>query len=184
MNRSHPCSKEEASDNRSTLKRLLNDRIVLLDGAIGTMIQALNLEEQDFRGDILKNHTCDVKGNYDILNITKPGVIRDIHRAYLTSGADIIQTNTFNSTTISQADYFTEDLVYELNLEGAKLASQVIEDEKKHQPDRAMFVAGVLGPTNRTTSISPDVNDPGFRNIGFDELAAAYAQFTGWIYNQ
>ena len=179
MNRLHPYSKEEASDNRSTLKRLLNDRIVLLDGATGTMIQALNLNEQDFRGDILKNHTCDVKGNYDILNITKPGVIRDIHRAYLSSGADIIQTNTFNSTIISQADYFTEDFVYELNFEGAKLASQVIEDEKKQQPDRAMFVAGVLGPTNRTTSISPDVNDPGFRNIGFDELAAAYAQSTG-----
>ncbi|SVA84593.1 uncharacterized protein METZ01_LOCUS137447, partial [marine metagenome] len=179
MNRSHHYSKEEVSDSRSTLKRLLNDRIVLLDGATGTMIQALNLDEQDFRGDILKNHTCDVKGNYDILNITKPGVIRDIHRAYLKSGADIIETNTFNSTTISQADYFTEDFVYELNFEGAKLASQVIEDEKKQQPDRAMFVAGVLGPTNRTTSISPDVNDPGFRNIGFDELAAAYAQSTG-----
>jgi 5-methyltetrahydrofolate--homocysteine methyltransferase len=179
MNRSHDYSKEEVSDNQSTLKRLLNDRIVLLDGATGTMIQALNLDEQDFRGDILKNHTCHVKGNYDILNLTKPGVIRDIHRAYLKSGADIIETNTFNSTTISQADYLTEDLVYELNLEGAKLASQVIEDEKKQQPDRAMFVAGVLGPTNRTTSISPDVNDPGFRNIGFDELAAAYAQSTG-----
>ncbi|MDC0190785.1 methionine synthase [Rhodospirillales bacterium] len=179
MNKSHHYRKEEVSDRRSTLKRLLNDRIVLLDGATGTMIQALNLDEQDFRGDILKNHTCDVKGNYDILNITKPGVIRDIHRAYLKSGADIIETNTFNSTTISQADYFTEDLVYELNLEGAKIASQVIEDQKKQQPDRAMFVAGVLGPTNRTTSLSPDVNDPGFRNIGFDELAAAYAQSTG-----
>ena len=179
MNRSHHFNNEEVSDSRSTLKRLLNDRIVLLDGAIGTMIQALNLDEQDFRGDILKNHTCDVKGNYDILNITNPGVIRDIHRAYLKSGADIIETNTFNSTTISQADYLTENLVYELNLEGAKIASQVIEDQKKQQPDRAMFVAGVLGPTNRTTSISPDVNDPGFRNIGFDELAAAYAQSTG-----
>ena len=118
MNRSHHNGREEVSDNRFTLKRLLNDRIVLLDGATGTMMQALNLEEQDFRGDILKNHTCDVKGNYDILNITKPDVIRDIHRAYLTSGADIIQTNTFNSTIISQADYFRKILFMNSNSGG------------------------------------------------------------------
>ena len=161
------------------LKSLLDDRIVILDGATGTMIQSLNFGEEHFRGELLKNHSCDLKGNNDILNLTQPDAIREIHRAYLLSGADIIETNTFNSTSISQSDYQTEHLVYDLNFQGAKLAAQVIEEVNNHEPDRAMFIAGVLGPTNRTTSISPDVNDPGFRNIEFEELVAAYAEAAG-----
>ena len=169
----------ETSNSYLNLKSLLDDRIVILDGATGTMIQSLNFGEKDFRGKILNEHSSDLKGNNDILNLTQPDAIRDIHKAYLLSGADIIETNTFNATSISQSDYQTEHLVYDINFQGAKLASQVIDEVKKQEPDRQMFVAGVLGPTNRTASISPDVNDPGFRNIQFEELVTAYSEAAG-----
>ena len=160
-------------DCRSELERLLAERILVLDGAMGTMIQARKLEEPDFRGARFASHPRDLKGNNDLLTLTRPDVIRDIHRAYLEAGADIIETNTFNSTSISQADYGLEALAYELNLEGARIAK--LETDAARQADgRRRFVAGILGPTNRTASISPKVEDPGFRNVSFDELHAAY----------
>ena len=151
---------------------LLKQRILLLDGAMGTMIQSYRLQESDFRGERFADHGCDLKGNNDLLSLTQPDIIRDIHAAFLDAGADIITTNTFNSTAIAMADYELQDQVYELNRTGAGLARGVAEE--KSTPDKPRFVAGVLGPTNRTASISPDVNKPGFRNITFAELAEAY----------
>ena len=165
-------------DCRTTLERLLSERILLLDGAMGTMIQARSLGEQDFRGARFASHACDLKGNNDLLTFTRPDVIADIHRAYLEAGADILETNTFNSTSISQADYGTEQLAYELNREGARLAKAVAVEVGARTPDKPRFVAGVLGPTNRTASMSPEVNDPGFRNITFDDLCLAYGDAT------
>ncbi|MSO54234.1 MAG: methionine synthase [Rhodospirillales bacterium] len=156
------------------LKRLLTDRIVLLDGAMGTMIQTHRLEEADFRARRFADHKRDLKGNNDLLTLTQPGIIRDIHDGFLASGADIIETNTFNSTSVSQADYGMESLVYELNREGARLARAAVDARMAVEPDRPRFVAGAIGPTNRTASMSPDVNDPGFRNIAYDELVRAY----------
>ena len=161
---------------RAALKTLLSSHIAVLDGATGTMIQSLRLGEEDYRGDILKDHTQDLKGNNDILTLTKPEAILDIHRAYLAAGADIIETNTFNATSISQSDYGTAHLVRELNVAGSKLARQAVQEANAENPGKARFVAGVLGPTNRTASISPDVNDPGYRNTGFDELSASYRE--------
>src|SRR5579863_7910161 len=158
------------------LKRLLAERILLLDGAMGTMIQTHSLGEQDFRGTRFAAHQRDLKGNNDLLTLTRPDIIAGIHRAYLEAGADILETNTFNSTSISQADYGTEALVYELNLEAARLAKKIAMEMSAHTPDQPRFVAGVLGPTNRTASMSPDVNDPGFRSVSFDDLHAAYAE--------
>ncbi|HEX2668772.1 MAG TPA: methionine synthase [Gammaproteobacteria bacterium] len=161
-------------DCRSELERLLKERLLVLDGAMGTMIQAHPLEEADFRGERFKGHPKPLKGNNDLLTLTRPDIIAGIHRAYLEAGADILETNTFNSTAISQADYGTEALAYELNREGARLAKQETAAIGKRDGQRR-FVAGILGPTNRTASMSPDVNDPGFRNVSFDELKAAYA---------
>ncbi|HEY1991005.1 MAG TPA: homocysteine S-methyltransferase family protein, partial [Gammaproteobacteria bacterium] len=156
-------------DHRTELERLLAERILVLDGAMGTMIQERKLEEADFRGERFKSHPKDLKGNNDLLTLTRPDVIREIHRAYLEAGADIVETNTFNSTSISQADYGMEALAYELNREGARIAK--LETAAVQQADgRRRFVAGVLGPTNRTASISPKVEDPGFRNVNFDDL--------------
>ncbi len=163
-------------DCLARLERLLAKRILLLDGAMGTMIQARGLEEPDFRGTRFAEHGRDLKGNNDLLTLTRPDVIADIHRAYLEAGADILETNTFNSTSISQADYGTEALVYELNLEAAKLAKQLAMEASARTPDQPRFVAGVLGPTNRTASMSPDVNDPGFRSVSFDDLHATYTE--------
>ena len=154
------------------LRSLLKQRILLLDGAMGTMIQSYRLQESDFRGERFADHGCDLKGNNDLLSLTQPDIIRDIHAAFLDAGADIIATNTFNSTAIAMADYELQDQVYELNRTGAGLARGIAEE--KSTPDKPRFVAGVLGPTNRTASISPDVNKPGFRNITFAELAEAY----------
>jgi len=162
-------------DTRSELERLLSERVLVLDGAMGTMIQSYKLEEQDFRGERFRTHPKDLKGNNDLLTLTRPDVIAAIHRAYLDAGADILETNTFNSTAISQADYGTEALAYELNLEGARLARREA-DAVQQAGDGRRFVAGILGPTNRTASISPKVEDPGFRNVSFDELKAAYAE--------
>lgn len=155
------------------LRAAARDRILVLDGAMGTMIQRLRLSEEDFRGGRFAGWNRDLKGNNDLLNITRPQAIRDIHVEYLRAGADIVETNTFSSTTIAQADYGMEALAYELNHEGAKLA-RAAADEVAREDGRPRFVAGALGPTNRTASISPDVNDPGYRAVTFDDLRAAY----------
>jgi 5-methyltetrahydrofolate--homocysteine methyltransferase len=158
------------------LRTLLDEKILILDGGMGTLIQSYKLEEKDFRGERFENHPCDVKGNNDLLSLTQPDIIRDIHRAYFEAGADIVETNTFNGTSIAMADYQMEDLVYELNKVSAELAKEVANEFTAKNPDKPRFVTGVLGPTNRTASISPDVNNPGFRNVSFDELVVAYTE--------
>jgi 5-methyltetrahydrofolate--homocysteine methyltransferase len=162
-----------AIDRTVELEDLLKERILVLDGAMGTMIQDHRLDEAGYRGKRFGDWQRDLKGNNDLLNLTQPTIIRDIHAAYFAAGADIVETNTFNSTSISQADYGMEGLVRELNLAGARLAREAA-DESAKRSGRPRFVAGVLGPTNRTASISPDVNDPGFRNVTYDGLVAAY----------
>ena len=158
------------------LHRAMEKRILLLDCAMGTMIQSYGLTEAEYRGERFADWSSDVKGNNDLLNLTQPKIIQDIHRANLEVGVDIIETNTFNATSISQADYNMEELVHELNRQGARLAREVADEFSAAEPDKPRFVAGVLGPTNRTASISPDVNDPGFRNITFDQLVETYAE--------
>ena len=158
------------------LKQALENRILILDGAMGTMIQKYKLTEADFRGEKFKESAVDLRGNNDLLTLTQPLLISAIHEKYLAAGADIIETNTFSSTTIAQADYDLQSIAYELNFVGAKLAR--LAADKYSMPEKPRFVAGVLGPTNRTASISPDVNDPGFRNVTFMELVDAYAQAT------
>ena len=160
----------------SDIKALLAERILILDGAMGTMIQRHGLDEADYRGERFADWPSELKGNNDLLSLTRPDIIRDIHRAYLEAGADIVETNTFNSTAISQADYGMEDLVYELNFASARLAREACDAVAT--TDRPRFVAGVLGPTNRTASLSPDVNNPGFRNVTFDELRETYLEAT------
>ena len=164
------------AERLALLEPLLARRILLLDGAMGTMIQAYHLEERDYRGDRFADWPRELRGNSDLLSITRPDVIRAIHAAYLEAGADLIETNSFTSTATAQADYGLSDLVYELNHASAALARGVADDYEARDPESPRYVAGVLGPTNRTASLSPDVNDPGFRNIGFDELVAAYAE--------
>jgi len=158
--------------------KILAERILFLDGAMGTMIQRHKLDEADYRGKRFSDWPSDLKGNNDLLVLTQPDIIREIHAAYLAVGADIIETNTFNATRVAMADYGMEDLVPEINHTAAQLAREVADTATASDPDKPRFVAGVLGPTNRTASISPDVNDPGFRNIGFDELVAAYVEST------
>ncbi|MGE0652828.1 MAG: homocysteine S-methyltransferase family protein, partial [Alphaproteobacteria bacterium] len=159
-----------------SLERLLAERILVLDGAMGTMIQAHRLGESDFRGTRFAQSSRELKGNNDLLTLTQPDVIREIHDSFLAAGADILETNTFNSTTISQADYGMEAVVRELNETGARLAREVADAWTRKTPDRPRFVAGVLGPTNRTASMSPDVSDAGFRNVTFDELVAVFTE--------
>lgn len=152
-------------DPASTLlNRALTERILLLDSAMGTMIQQTPLEEADFRGERFADHPCDLKGNNDLLVLTRPDIIKAIHVANLEAGADIIETNTFSSTSIAQADYRLEPLAYELNVTAARLAREACDGFRETTPDWPRFVAGALGPTNRTASISPDVNNPGYRN--------------------
>ena len=170
------------------LTEALARRILVLDGAMGTMLQSYKLDETGYRGarfaegrDAHAGHAhhgpgCDLKGNNDLLTLTQPDIIRAVHRAYLDAGADLIETNTFNATAISQADYHLEHLVYELNREGARLARACCAEVEAAMPGQPRFAVGVLGPTSRTASISPDVNNPGFRNVSFAELAAAYAE--------
>jgi 5-methyltetrahydrofolate--homocysteine methyltransferase len=158
----------------AALDRALAARILILDGAMGTMIQRHKLTEADFRGDRFKDHPKDLQGNNDLLILTRPDVIRQIHGQYLEAGADIIETNTFSSTTIAQADYLLEHVAYELNVEGARIAKAVAAEWTANTPDRPRFVAGSIGPTNRTLSISPEVNNPAFRAMTFDELRLAY----------
>ena len=156
------------------LEKLLETRILMLDGAMGTMIQRYRLSEADYRGERFADHPGELRGNNDLLVLTQPKIVRDIHAAYLEAGADILETNTFNSTAIALADYRLQDLAYELTREGARLAREAADAAERRDPTRPRYVAGVLGPTNRTASISPDVNDPGYRNVTFDELVAAY----------
>ena len=160
------------------LKRLIASRILVLDGAMGTMIQDHDLDEEGFRGARFADHPCSQKGNNDLLSLSQPQIIRDVHAAYLDAGADIIETNTFNSTTIAMADYMMEDMVREMNRTSALLAREAAAEATDRDPSRPRFVAGVQGPTNRTASISPDVNDPGFRNVRFDSLVEAYTEST------
>ena len=163
-------------DTRATLEQILSERIMILDGAMGTEIQARALEEADFRGERFVDHPHPLKGNNDVLSLTRPDVIEDIHRAFFEAGADIVETNTFSSTSIAQADYALESAVHDVNLESARIARRVADELTVKDPSRPRFVAGAMGPTNRTLSLSPDVNDPGFRAVTFDEVHAAYSE--------
>jgi 5-methyltetrahydrofolate--homocysteine methyltransferase len=165
-------------NNLTTLIESLKQRILILDGAMGTMIQKHKFEEEDYRGERFKDWHVLVKGNNDLLSLTQPHVIADIHRQYLEAGADIVETNTFNSTTISMEDYEMASLSREINVESARLARQVCDEFTAKDPSKPRYVAGVLGPTSKTCSISPDVNDPGYRNITFDQLVEAYVEST------
>ena len=168
----------DRSARLQALQNALKERILILDGGMGTMIQSYRLEEHDYRGTRFADWPSDVKGNNDLLLLSRPDVIAAIEKAYLDAGADILETNTFNATQISQADYGMESLVYELNVEGARIARQVADAKTLETPHKPRFVAGVLGPTSRTCSISPDVNDPGYRNVTFDELVTNYIEAT------
>ena len=176
----------------ASLQAALRQRILIIDGGMGTMLQGHQLDEEGFRGERFAdghdNHhahdhpgSCDLKGNNDLLTLTKPDIIRGVHEAYLQAGADLVETNTFNSTRISQADYHLEHLAYELNREGAKLARAACDAYTAKNPAKPRFVIGVLGPTSRTASLSPDVNDPGFRNVTFEELVANYTESTNGL---
>ncbi|PQJ88244.1 methionine synthase [Aliivibrio sifiae] len=166
------------SNKKTQIEKQLLERILLIDGGMGTMIQEYKFEEQDYRGERFSDWHCDLKGNNDLLVLSRPQIIRDIHSAYLEAGADILETNTFNSTTIAMADYDMESLSEEMNFEAARLAREVADEWTLKTPHKPRYVAGVLGPTNRTCSISPDVNDPGYRNVSFDELVEAYSEST------
>ena len=168
--------KKSASFSR--LEEQMQKRILILDGAMGTMIQAYKFEEQDYRGEQFADWHSDVKGNNDMLVLTQPEVIKAIHSEYLEAGADILETNTFNATTIAMADYDMESYSASINFEAAKIAREAADEFTAKNPDKPRFVAGVLGPTNRTCSISPDVNDPAFRNVTFDQLKDAYIEST------
>ncbi|MEM9022861.1 MAG: homocysteine S-methyltransferase family protein [Bacteroidota bacterium] len=157
------------------IRDILKERILVLDGAMGTMIQRHKLEEEDFRGEDFKDHDHPLKGNNDLLSITRPDIIKEIHAAYYAAGADIAETNTFSGTSIAQADYGLETIVYRLNYESARIAREVAEEFTAREPHKPRFVAGSIGPTNRTASLSPDVNDPGYRAVTFDQLVEAYA---------
>ncbi len=158
------------------IKEILKERILIIDGAMGTMIQRHKLEEEDYRGERFKDWHTDVKGNNDLLSITQPQIIEGIHELYLEAGADIIETNTFSSTTIAQADYDMQALAYELNVASAKCARHAADKYTALNPAKPRFVAGAIGPLNKTLSLSPDVNNPGFRAVTFDEVAAAYTE--------
>lgn len=158
------------------IQDILKKRIMVLDGAMGTMIQRYKLEEKDFRGEILKDHPYPLKGNNDLLSVTRPDIIKEIHRQYFEAGADIAETNTFGSTWVAQADYHLESMVYKINYEAAKIAKEVAEEFTKKDPGKPRFVAGSMGPTTKLASMSPDVNNPGYRAISFDELVNAFKE--------
>ena len=162
--------------NTAALYKALNERILVLDGAMGTMLQRYKFSEEDYRGERFKDWEYSLKGNNDLLSLTQPQAIEEVHRKYLEADADIIETNTFSGTTIAMADYHMEELVYELNYESAKIARKICDEFTNLNPDKPRFVAGSMGPTNKTASLSPDVNDPGYRAITFDELRIAYKQ--------
>lgn len=158
----------------SKLEEILSERILVLDGAMGTMLQEYKFTEEDFRGERFAHWPVSLKGNNDLLSLTQPKAIADIHRKYFQAGADIVETNTFSGTSIAMADYRMEELIYELNYSSAKIARQVAEELSLANPDKPRFVAGAMGPTNKTASMSPDVNDPGYRAISFEQLRQAY----------
>ena len=160
----------------SDLRNILKERILILDGAMGTMIQQEKLQEEDFKGDIFQNHSCELKGNNDLLSLTRPEVIKNIHKSYYSAGSDLVETNTFSATSIAMADYQLEDIVHDLNVASAKLAREAADEAMAKDPSRPRFVAGAIGPTNRTASLSPDVNDPSLRNVTFDQLVETYHQ--------
>lgn len=156
------------------IEDILQERILVLDGAMGTMLQQYNFTESDFRGDRFREWTHPLQGNNDLLSLTQPAAIAEIHRKYFAAGADIVETNTFSSTSVAMADYHMQELVYELNYESARIAKEVAEEFTREEPHKPRFVAGSMGPTNKTASMSPDVNDPGFRAISFEALRKAY----------
>ncbi|WP_209405653.1 homocysteine S-methyltransferase family protein [Pseudozobellia sp. WGM2] len=158
------------------IQDILEERILVLDGAMGTMLQRYKFTEEDFRGERFKDWQHPLQGNNDLLSLTQPEAIAEVHRKYFAAGADIVETNTFSGTTIAMADYHMEDLVYELNYESARIAKMVADEFTEKEPNKPRFVAGSIGPTNKTASMSPDVNDPGFRAVSFDELRIAYKQ--------
>ncbi|MFL9843033.1 homocysteine S-methyltransferase family protein [Flavobacterium rhizosphaerae] len=160
----------------SKIYNVLAKRILVLDGAMGTMLQRYNFTEEDYRGERFKDFPHPLKGNNDLLSLTQPEAIKEVHRKYFAAGADIVETNTFSGTTIGMADYHMEDLVYELNYESARLAREAADEFTAANPDKPRFVAGSIGPTNRTASMSPDVNDPGYRAVTFDDLRIAYKE--------
>jgi 5-methyltetrahydrofolate--homocysteine methyltransferase len=166
------------SSGMMAIEQILKERILVLDGAMGTMIQRHKLEEEDFRKGWFENHSQPLKGNNDLLSLTRPDIIEEIHRLYFEAGADIAETNTFSGTTIAQADYGLQAFVYDINFQSAKIAKKVADEFTAKNPAKPRFVAGSIGPTNRTASISPDVNDPGFRGVTFDELVIAYKEQT------
>ncbi|MCH9660124.1 MAG: homocysteine S-methyltransferase family protein, partial [Bacteroidetes bacterium] len=161
---------------KKSIYQSLNERILVLDGAMGTMLQRYQFTESDFRGTRFKGFHKPVQGNNDLLSLTQPEAIAAVHAKYFDAGADIVETNTFSGTTIAMADYDMQDLVYELNFESAKIAKEVADAFTEKEPHKPRYVAGAMGPTNKTASMSPDVNDPGFRAISFDELRIAYKQ--------
>ncbi|MGJ8735947.1 homocysteine S-methyltransferase family protein [Zobellia laminariae] len=158
------------------IREILKERILVLDGAMGTMLQRYKFTEEDFRGERFKDWEHPLQGNNDLLSLTQPEAIAEVHRKYFAAGADIVETNTFSGTTIAMADYFMEDLVYELNYESARIAKKVADEFTAKEPNKPRYVAGSIGPTNKTASMSPDVNDPGYRAVSFDELRIAYKQ--------
>ena len=160
----------------SKIEELLQERILVLDGAMGTMLQRYKFTEEDFRGERFKDWPIPLQGNNDLLSLTQPQAIAEVHRKYFEAGADIVETNTFSGTTIAMADYKMEDLVYELNYESARIAKEVAEEFTAKEPNKPRFVIGTMGPTNRTASLSPDVNDPGYRAVTFEDLRVAYKQ--------
>ncbi len=158
------------------IKDILQERILVLDGAMGTMLQRYKFQEEDFRAERFKDWKHPLQGNNDLLSLTQPAAIAEVHRKYFAAGADIVETNTFSGTTIAMADYHMEELVYELNYESARIARKVADEFTANEPDKPRFVAGSIGPTNKTASMSPDVNDPGFRAVSFEELRIAYKE--------
>ena len=163
-------------NNFQIISKILNERILVLDGAMGTMIQRYKFSEEDYRGNRFKDYEYPLQGNNDLLSLTQPDAIREIHETFLEVGADIIETNTFSSTSVAMADYHMENLIYELNFESAKIAVNACKKYTDLNPNKPRFVAGSIGPTNKTASMSPDVNDPGFRAITFDELVESYSE--------
>jgi 5-methyltetrahydrofolate--homocysteine methyltransferase len=164
------------NNSKATIEKILSERIMIIDGAMGTMIQTYQLTEEDYRGERFKDFPHSIKGNNDLLVLTRPDVVAAIHKEFLEAGADIIETNTFNAQAISMADYHMEDLVYEINFEAAKIAKQVAAEVTATNPDKPRFVAGAIGPTTKTASLSPDVNNPGYRAVTFNDLVQAYSE--------
>jgi len=158
------------------IKEILKERILVLDGAMGTMIQRHQLTEEDFRGERFKNHSCSLKGNNDLLSITRPDIIKEIHALYFAAGADIVETNSFSGTWVAQDDYELAEAVYDINYQSAKIAKEVADEFTAKEPNKPRFVAGSIGPTTKLSSMSPDVNNPGFRSITFEELVGAFKE--------